>query len=146
MTLPPDRFTGQSYAQALATFESEPPIQVLFEEGAARGAVPGTPQPRWIESYDAWPVPSTATSWYLGPDSLATEPPEDVADTTSYTADPDAVPPTFFDASSGSVWAYDVTWDWRQPPTGTAASFTSAPLAADTVVIGSGSADLWIRS
>ena len=43
VALPPDRFTGQSYEQALATFESEPPIQVLFEEGAADGALPGTP-------------------------------------------------------------------------------------------------------
>jgi uncharacterized protein len=146
VTLPPDRFTGQTYEQALATFESEPPIQVLFEEGAARGAVPGTPQPRWIELFDSWPVPATTTSWYLGPDSLATEPSEDVADMSSYTADPDAVPPTFFDEATGSVWAYDVTWDWRQPPAGTAASFTSAPLPADAVVVGSGSADLWIRT
>ena len=57
VTLPPDRFAGQTYEQALATFEAEPPIQVLFEEGAADGAVPGAPQPRWIESFDAWPVP-----------------------------------------------------------------------------------------
>ena len=41
VTLPPDRFTGQTYEQALATFEAEPPIQVLFEEGAADGARPG---------------------------------------------------------------------------------------------------------
>jgi hypothetical protein len=146
VTLPPDRFTGQPYRQALATFESEPPIQVLFEEGAARGAVPGTPQPRWIESFEEWPVPATATSWYLGPDTLAPEPPRGGAP-TSYRADPDALPATFFDESSGgSVWAYDVTWDWRQPPAGTAASFVSAPLTDDTVIVGSGSVDLWVRA
>ena len=54
VALPPDRFTGQSYEQALATFESEPPIQVLFEEGAADGALPGTPIPRWSQSFEAW--------------------------------------------------------------------------------------------
>jgi predicted acyl esterase len=146
VTLPPDRFTGQTYQQARATFESEPPIQVLFEEGAARGAVPGTPQPRWIESYDAWPVPATATSWYLGPDTLGPEPPS-ATGSSSYTADPDALPATFFDESSGgSVWAYDVTWDWRQPPPGTAAAFISEPLTEDTVIVGSGSADLLVRS
>ncbi len=32
-----DRFAGMSYADALAEFESEPPIRVLFEEGAADG-------------------------------------------------------------------------------------------------------------
>jgi uncharacterized protein len=122
VTLPPDRFTGQTYEQALATFESEPPVQVLFEEGAARGALPGTPQPRWIESFDEWPVPARARSWYLGPDTLAPEPPRDGGAPSSYRADPDALPATFFDDSAGgSVWAYDVTWDWRQPPAGTAA-------------------------
>lgn len=147
VTLPPDRFTGQTYRQALATFESEPPIQVLFEEGAARGAVPGTPQPRWIESFEEWPVPATATSWYLGPDTLTPEPPAAGPAPSSYSADPDALPATFFDDSTGgSVWAYDVTWDWRQPPDGTAASFASDPLTTDTVIVGSGSADLWIRS
>ena len=58
MTLPPDRFAGQTYEQALAAFEAEPPIQVLFEEGAADGAVPGSPLPRWIESFDEWPMPA----------------------------------------------------------------------------------------
>ena len=143
VTLPPDRFTGQTYEQALATFEADPPIQVLFEEGAADGAVPGSAQPRWIESFDEWPVPSTAASWYLSAGgTLADEP---VDGTSSYTADPDAVPATFI-PEGGSIWAHDVQWDWRQPPDGTAASFASEALAADTVIVGSGSADLWIRS
>ena len=46
VTLPPDRFTGMTYEEALAAFEADPPIQVLFEEGAADGAVPGTPRCR----------------------------------------------------------------------------------------------------
>lgn len=37
-------------------------------------------------------------------------------------------------------------WDWRQPPAGTAASFVSEPFAADTLLTGTGSADLWIRA
>lgn len=146
VVLPPDRFAGQTYEQALATFESEPPIQVLFESGAADGAVPGAPQPRWTQSFDEWPVPATPAAWYLGPDgTLTTEPSSANASATSYTADPANVPATFFDGD-GSVWAHDVTWDWPQPPDGTAAAFVSEPLAADTVIVGSGSADLWIRS
>ncbi len=148
VTLPPDRFTGQTYEQALATFEADPPIQVLFEEGAAgRGVLPGTPQPRWVESFDSWPVPATADRLYLGADGqLAAQPPA-TEEAVSYTADPDALPATFFDADAGgSVWAYDVTWDWQQPPAGTAASFVSSPLTADLVAVGSASADLFIRS
>ena len=148
VALPPDRFTGQSYEQALATFESEPPIQVLFEEGAADGALPGTPVPRWSQSFEAWPVPgAVATPWYLAADgTLSAEVPAEGGE-ASYTADPSALPATFFDDSGEqSVWTYDVQWQWQQPPEGTAASFISAPMAADTVVVGSGSADLWIRS
>ena len=148
VALPPDRFTGQSYDQALATFESEPPIQVLFEEGAADGALPGTPVPRWSQSFEAWPVPgAVATPWYLAADGmLSAEVPAEGGE-ASYTADPSALPATFFDETGEqSVWTYDVQWQWQQPPEGTAASFISSPLAADTVVVGSGSADLWIRS
>ena len=148
VALPPDRFAGQSYEQALAAFESEPPIQVLFEEGAADGALPGTPVPRWSQSFDAWPVPgAVATPWYLAADgTLSVDAPAEAGE-ASYAADPSALPATFFDDSGDqSIWAYDVQWQWQQPPEGTAASFISAPLTADTVVVGSGSADLWIRS
>ena len=73
ITLPPDRFEGQTYEQALATFEAEPPIQILFEEGAADGELPGAPMPRFTEVFESWPLPGvTATAWFLGPDSLST--------------------------------------------------------------------------
>ena len=36
LTLPPDRFTGMTYEQALAAFEAEQPIRVLFESGSRR--------------------------------------------------------------------------------------------------------------
>ena len=102
VTLPPDRFEGQTYDQALAMFESEPPIQVLFEEGAADGALPGAPMPRFSQSFESWPIPGVvATSWYLGPDSLTSEAPRGAESATSYTADPTALPTTFFDGSSG---------------------------------------------
>ncbi len=148
VTLPPDRFTGQTYEQALATFESDPPVQVLFEEGAARrGVLPGTPQPRWVESFDSWPVPATADRLYLSADGALAAQPRAAEEAVSYTADPEALPATFFDAGAGgSVWAYDVTWDWQQPPAGTAASFVSSPLTADLVAIGSASADLFVRA
>jgi len=147
VTLPPDRFAGANYDDALAWFEGEQPIRVLFEEGAADGELGGTPMPRYIEAFTEWPIAGTeARSWYLGPESLAPEAPTDVAGTSSYEADPTALPDMFHDEATGSAWAYDVTWDWRQPPAGTAASFVSAPFDAETVFVGPGSADLWIRA
>nr|MBA3289538.1 CocE/NonD family hydrolase [Acidimicrobiia bacterium] len=147
VTLPDDRFTGQSYEQALATFESEPPIRVLFEEGAADGVQPGAPVPRFVRSFDSWPVPGAVTTpWYLEDGTLIGDEPTSPA-TSTYTADPDALPATFFDETTDqNIWNYDVRWDWREPPAGTAASFVSEPLTADTVIVGSGSVDLWIRT
>ncbi|MGH9271350.1 MAG: CocE/NonD family hydrolase, partial [Ilumatobacteraceae bacterium] len=147
ITLPPDRFEGQTYEQALATFEAEPPIQILFEEGAADGALPGAPMPRFTEVFESWPPPSTtATSWFLGPDSLSTEAPTGAAGATSYTANPDALPSTFFGGEGSEIWRTDVAWQWQEPPEGTAASFVSPALDAETVMVGSASADLWIRT
>jgi predicted acyl esterase len=143
-----DRFAGLSHEQALAAFEAEPPIQVLFEQGAADGTVPGTPLARFSVSFDAWPVPGArAIAWYLGVGgTLTSEAPTTSDSTSTYTADPTALPATFYEGSSSGIWRADVVYDWRPVPAGTGLTFTSEPLAADTVVIGSGSADLWISS
>jgi predicted acyl esterase len=37
-------------------------------------------------------------------------------------------------------------WNWQQSPSGTAVSYVSTPLTADTSVIGSGAVNLWVRS
>lgn len=145
---PDDRFAGMGYEEALAAFEAEPPVQVLFEEGAAEGAERGAPAPRFVESFDAWPPPAaTARTWYLAPFAgLIDGPPDAFGGETRYTADPDALPATFYDPTAGSLLDYEVDWQWETPPAGTAASFLTAPLGEDTVVVGAGSADLWIRS
>ena len=148
ITLPPDRFTGMTYDEALATFDSDPPIEVLFEEGSADGALPGTPEPRFTGGFASWPAPENAThTWYLGADgTMSDSEPTDATGTVGYTADPAAVPDTFFANTGQSVWAYDVQWDWVANPAGTAASFVSEPFAADTILTGSGSVNLWIRA
>lgn len=152
--LPADRFTGMSYDEALAAFEHDPPILLNLEEGAADGALPGTPLPRFSAGLSSWPPPeNTAQRWYLAPDGALTDAAPTVAadgdgTTTSYTADPASVPPTYFTSGGNpaGVWAYDVDYDWIEPPEGTRASFLSAPLPTDTILTGSGSVDLWIRS
>ena len=63
-----------------------------------------------------------------------------------FVADPDAVPATFYDGSSSGIWAAAPPYEWEANPAGTAAAWVSPPLSADTVVIGPGSVDLWVRS
>ena len=100
VALPPSGYEGLSYEQALAKFESQPSVRVLFEEGAADGAPAGSPIPRYEADFDRWPVPSAVpTSWYLGAgDALTPEAPTAAPDTflatTSYVSDPSAVPAT----------------------------------------------------
>jgi hypothetical protein len=70
----------------------------------------------------------------------------DDGQTTTYLALPDAVPPTWYEGSSSGIWSVDVTYDWQQGGTGSFGSWATAPLADDTVVVGSGSVDLWLQS
>ncbi|CAN5600305.1 hypothetical protein BH23ACT3_BH23ACT3_19550 [soil metagenome] len=156
-----DRFTGMSFDDALAAFESEPPVQVLFEQGAADGRESASPMARFVESFDAWPIPEAVpTEWYLtggvggvggvgsvgSVGGLASSVSTANGDETSYLALPDGLPATFYEGSSSAIWRTDVAWDWLEPAPGTAASFVTEPLTADTVVVGSGSVDLWVRS
>ena len=94
------------------------------------------------------PAPDNAAhTWDLGADGTMSDAgPTAATGTVSYTADPSAVPDTFFADTGQSVWAYDVQWDWEPNPVGTAASFVSEPLAADTIRTGSGAVNLWIRT
>lgn len=148
VTLPPNRFDGATYDEALATYEAEPRVKVLFEQGAAEGSQPGSPSPRFTQSFENWPIPGTEVSrWYLGPDgTLGAEPPSADGGSSEYTADPSALPETFFAGNGSEIWRADATWDWQPIPEGTGVTFTSEPLAEDTVFVGHGSADLWISS
>ena len=141
-----NRFAGLDYADALAAFEAEDPFVVLFEQGAADGQPAASPLARWSTSFDAWPIASAeATRYFLGDGGrLATE--LSTTGETSYTADPTAVPETFYEGSGSGIWRADVQYDWVRNPEGTAAVFTSEPFAEDVVILGPGSADLWITS
>ncbi len=143
-----DRFAGMSHADALAAFEAEPPVRVLFEEGAADGFGPRTPLPRFEAAFEAWPVPEAAARrWFLnGVTGTLADAPIEIDPPSSYLALPDAVPPTWYEGSSGGIWSVDVTYDWQEGGAGTFLAFATAPLAEETTVVGSGSVDLWMQS
>ena len=138
----PNRFQGMTYEDALAQFEGEPKIRVLFEQGAADGQAPASPLARWTAEFDEWPlVGAEMTAFTLGSDGVLGGAP---GGSTTYVADPDAVPTTFYNGSGSGIWRSDVRYEWVRNPSGTAAEFTSAPLTDDLVVIGAGTAALWI--
>jgi uncharacterized protein len=147
--LPPDRFAGVTdYEAALDDYEAEPPVRVLFDTGA--GAAPGAPVPAFEASFERWPPPATtATTWHLGRDgTLARERPgRGDGGSDRYTYDPSARPQTSL--APGSVeaaWLALPPYEWRPAPDDKALSYVSEPLAEDTVMVGSGSVDLWLQS
>ncbi|MCW2990450.1 MAG: CocE/NonD family hydrolase [Solirubrobacterales bacterium] len=148
VTLPDDPIQAQpDYASALAAYQALPSVRVLFDNGAG-GDKPGKPYAGFERSYAAWPK-GTARSFYLGPDGTLT----DAAGATGadgFTYDQAARPPTSFtgntSAGTNGLWTATPPYAWQSNPAGSALSYVSAPLAADSVVVGAGAVEAWIRS
>jgi len=143
-----DRFGGKSYQQALKLFEAEPSIEVLFEQGAAKGATPGSPVPRFKATFASWPPPNAiAKRWYLqSGGSLTVKAPTGAKSNSAYQADVKNTTDTFYSGSRSAFSKAGVVYAWKPPRAGTALIFTTSALTADTVLLGSGSADLYISS
>jgi uncharacterized protein len=146
ITLPPDRFDpSTSYDTALASYEAEPRVRVLFDSGA--GGPPGSPVPSFEASFASWPPPATETrTWYFGPDGQLGASAPTAAAADAYTDDPSAVPRTLSARSAGGGLFGREQYDWKPLPARNAVAYVSAPLESDTVMLGTGSVDLWLRS
>lgn len=153
LTLPPDRFDAYtSYAKALAAYQNEPDVRILFENGYGDPSQPGAPVATFEHSFSQWPPKETVpTTWYFQPDQQLSKNPPTIADgdgraSTSYVYDPTAKPATDYSGSSSSIWGANPTYDWRPLPLGKALAFDSPPLTQDVTMVGTGSIDLWLRS
>jgi hypothetical protein len=140
-TLGPDRFTDQpDYESALRAYEAEPDVRVLFDVGAG-----DSPMPSFSTTGPSFPLPDTAaTTWYLGADGSLTDaaPTSEGADRFEY--DPRAFPRTMKTVEGDNEFV--PAYDWKPVPQGKALGYATEPLAADTVLAGTGSVDLWVRS
>jgi uncharacterized protein len=152
---PPNRFTSYpSYAAALGAYEAEPVVHVLFDNGAGTGAASGlqagVPAAAFERDYPSWPIPGTTpTTWFLGQNgglvgqhSTAADDAAGTIDT--YVSDPSARPAVSL--PSGNVWGRLPAWNWTPVVDGKSLSYVTAPLSADTIMAGTGSVNLWLRS
>ena len=150
--LPPDPIMTQPTLDlAKAAFEQQPPVRVLFDNGAGKADHPGWPYPAFERSYSSWPIPEqTARSWYLGAGGTLADAPGADPGADEFTWDSHARPPTDFTGDTGSgangLWTATPPYDWTQDPDGSAVSYVTPPLNEDTSVVGAGRVDLWVRS
>jgi predicted acyl esterase len=151
VTLPPDPIQNEpTYEGALAAFEQLAPVRILFDNGAG-GSSPGEPYPGFEQSFGALPVPGTkARSWYLASGSALRAKRQARARADRFTWNAKARPLTNFTgntaAGEGGLWTATPPYKWESPPAGSAASYLSAPLKADTTVVGQGALHAWVRS
>ncbi|MCK6553087.1 CocE/NonD family hydrolase [Candidatus Binatia bacterium] len=142
-----DRFTnGLTFEEARARFEAEPRVRILFENGALEPL--GGPAPGFEEGFATWPVNGVEpAAWYFdAAGKLATEPPVTSAGADRYYYDTADAQRTTFNGSSDAVWRALAPLDWRPLPADKSVAYATEPLAADLVMVGSGSVDLWIKS
>ena len=150
VALPTDPIQSEpDYAAALAAFERLPSIRILFDNGAG-SAIPGAPVASFSQSFSRWPIPGTQPhSWYLDAGGSLTDrkPP---AGSNSFTWNKAALPATDFsgsdDGSPGGLWNATPSYHWEQSPAGTAVSYLTRPLSANTAIIGAGAVQVWIRA
>jgi predicted acyl esterase len=156
VTFPLDPIQLQpTYDLALAAFNALPRVRVLFENGAGKGplgtASAGDPYAAFSADFSALPVPGTqARTWYFGPAGTLRDTVPTTAGIDAYAADAHALPRTDFgpNTGGGGLWgnASQWSWNWQPHPAGRAVSYVSSPLTANTVVVGSGSVSLWVKS
>ena len=144
-----------TYQSALAAFEKQPEVRVLFDNGAGTSptgnSTPGNPYAGFEDDFSTYPIPGTiAQTWYLGSAGTLGDRPSASESVASYMSNADALPANDYNGNTGGggLWgdASQWQWNWKQNPTGTSVSFVSAPLTSNTVVVGSGAVDLWVRS
>ena len=152
VTLPSDPIQSEpSYSSALAAYLRVPRFRLLFDNGAG-SPTPGNPLPGFEHSFSAFPIPGTqARSWYFGAGgSLTDGKPTASLTGDNFTWNKNARPPTDFTGDTGGgkngLWNAIPPYNWTQNPAGTAAAYVSAPLGANTTIIGGGSVQAWIKS
>jgi uncharacterized protein len=124
-------------------------IRVLFDNGAGKN--PGQPYPGFEKSFAGFPIPGTAArSWFFGKGGVMADkaPKRRAADYFTWNAAARTLTNFTGDTAGGKdgLWTATPPYKWQDPPPGTALSYVTSPLAANTTVIGAGAVNAWIKS
>ncbi len=144
--LEPDHFVDETnYDAALAKYQSEPPLRVLFDVGATTD---GAPVASFTSSFPAWPPKADATTWWFAPDGALLSQKPTGSGSDSYVYDPAAIPATDAPAEGNgeALAGRNPDYQWVPLPDGKAVGYVTAPLTDDAVMVGTGSVDLWLQA
>jgi predicted acyl esterase len=150
VTLPPDPIQEQpTYEGALAAFEAQDPIRILFDNGA--GGEPGHPYPGFEKSFERLPVPGTkGRTWFFsGKGALsARKPVKAGANSFKWNARARTLTNFTGDTAAGEngLWTATPPYPWQQHPAGTALSYLTDPLEESAAVVGKGYVRAWVKS
>ncbi|MGI9595767.1 MAG: CocE/NonD family hydrolase [Acidimicrobiales bacterium] len=144
LDVPASDYGGLTAEEARSRYEAEPPIEILFEQGAESSNLP---VPGFEAQFGQWPPAATeATSLYLSGSSadpaLDFDPPE-VELTAGFVTEPAEGQATTID-DLARVWTNNPGWNWPVSRAGAAVVATSEPLDKELVLVGNLSADLWV--
>lgn len=131
--------------QATKKWEESPKVRVLLERGAT-GDQPGAAEGGYEFDFTKWPVDGVdPLSLYLGDDaSLGDSIPVENDSESTYRYNAALGDITTLVDGGQEFWA-QAEYDWQAAPDGEQVVFQTQPLQQDTVLIGPGSADLWIK-
>ncbi|MCW2995735.1 MAG: peptidase [Conexibacter sp.] len=151
LTLPDDPIQAQpTLAAAQSAFEALPQVRVEFDNGAG-GPAAFAPGPGFEQSFAKFPLPGTrAQSWYLGDAGALTDAPAAADSTSAFTWSRTSRPATSFtgntDGGTNGLWTTTPSYNWTTPAAGAVATWTTAPLTANTVVVGAGKVEAFVKA
>jgi uncharacterized protein len=149
VTIPDPRFVGVGKEEAKKRFEADPPVRVLFENGAG-DENPGMPAHTFEMGFKRFPPKEAKPrTWYFGADGRLLEGKPSGAEegTDAYAPDPESRPmQTLPGNGENDSWAVLPPYDWQALPAANAVAYLTDALPADVTIVGPSSVDLWLRS
>ena len=140
-----DEYLPDRYDEALAAYQAEPAVRILFENGVG-GEVPGAPVSVFETNYDTWPPSNIEeVSYFLGASgSLSTE-----ATTGNgidrFLNDPESAEVEFFGEKGYELLTPTWDLDWQRWADGDAASYETEPFTESVVLGGGGYVELFMK-
>jgi predicted acyl esterase len=134
------------FEAALSRYEAEQPVRIIFERGAAEGWVPGVPLGAFEHHFDSWPIEGTGARrlYFQANGSLGDSPPTESDSASTFRHDPEEGGRAII--TDDSIRALQPSYEYTPLLEDRAVAFIGEELEEDTVMIGTGSVDLWIRS